>query len=72
MDGNRRRTLLSNAAGLFPPCRPGARRFTPTPKPMSVLNEAAGMTTEHIAAVEKTCREMNTFLLVRPSTKETM
>jgi len=39
---------------------------------MSVLNEVAGMTTEHIAAVENTCREMNTFLLVRPSTKETM
>ena len=39
---------------------------------MSVLNETAGITTEHIGAIERVCREMNTFLLVRPSTKETM
>lgn len=39
---------------------------------MSVLNEVAGITTEHIAAIEQTCRTLNTFILVRPSTKETM
>lgn len=39
---------------------------------MSVLNTDAGITTEHIAAIEQTCRETNTFILVRPSTKETM
>lgn len=39
---------------------------------MSVINETAGITSEHISAIEATCRDMNTFLLVRPSTKETM
>ena len=39
---------------------------------MSVINETAGITTAHISAIEATCRELNTFILVRPSTKETM
>jgi len=39
---------------------------------MSVSNEAAGITTKHIGDIERTCQMTNTFLLVRPSTKETM
>jgi hypothetical protein len=39
---------------------------------MSVTNLAAGITSEHIAAIEQTCRELNTFLLVRPSEVDTM
>lgn len=39
---------------------------------MSVSNVAAGITTRHIADIERTCRQTNTFLFVRPSTAETM
>ena len=39
---------------------------------MSVSNVASGITTKHIGDIERTCRQLNTFLFVRPSTKETM
>jgi hypothetical protein len=39
---------------------------------MSVINVDAGITTKHIRDIERTCRELNTFLFIRPSTKETM
>ena len=39
---------------------------------MSVINVDAGITTKHIRDIERTCREVNTFLFIRPSTKETM
>lgn len=39
---------------------------------MSVSNVASGITSKHIGDIERTCRQVNTFLFVRPSTKETM
>jgi anthrax edema toxin adenylate cyclase len=39
---------------------------------MSVNPETAGVTAKHIADIERVCRELNTFIFLRPSTKETM
>jgi hypothetical protein len=39
---------------------------------MSVLNVDAGITTKHIRCIEWACKDVNTFLFVRPSTQDTM
>ena len=39
---------------------------------MSVNPEIAGVTAKHIGDIEKVCRDLNTFIFLRPSTKETM
>lgn len=41
-------------------------------KTVSVTNVEAGITQKHIGDIERTCREVNTFLFIRPSTRETM